>query len=64
MRTLISVGDSVHKGQALIVVEAMKMENELKAPMDGVVVAVHVQDGQAVDSGTLLIEVSEPANET
>ena len=63
VRTLAMVGDSVQKGQSLIVVEAMKMENELKAPMDGVVAAVHVEDGQAVDSGTLLIEVSELTHE-
>ena len=63
VRTLVSVGDSVTKGQPVIVVEAMKMENELKAPMDGTVSAILVTDGEAVDSGALLIEISEQDDE-
>ena len=54
------VGQAVHKGQVLVVVEAMKMENEYTSPIDGVVAAVHAQAGQAVEAGALLITV-EPA---
>jgi biotin carboxyl carrier protein len=42
----------------LVVLEAMKMENEITAPVDGRVTAVHVNDGQAVDKGTVLVEVT------
>ena len=42
-------------GQGVVVVEAMKMENELKAPADGVVAKIHVEPRQTVDKGTVLI---------
>jgi biotin carboxyl carrier protein len=61
VRVLAQPGDSVKKGQALVVVEAMKMENELKAPIDGVVEAVPVKAGQPVDSGALLVLVKAPS---
>jgi len=44
---------------ALVVVEAMKMENELRSTSDGVVRAVRVQPGEAVEKGTVLIELAE-----
>ena len=50
----VKAGDAVKKGQALMILEAMKMENEINAPKDGVVAAVHVSKGQAVESGSLL----------
>ena len=45
------------KGQVLLVLEAMKMENEIMAPRDGVVAGVHVNKGDSVDSGKLLISL-------
>ena len=45
------------KGQALVVIEAMKMQNELAAAIDGVVKEVAVQPGAAVESGQKLITV-------
>lgn len=57
VRVLVAVGDAVRKGQPLVVVEAMKMENEFKAPADGVVEAVHVSAGQSVEAGTVLVSV-------
>ena len=50
----VGVGQAVCAGDSLIVVEAMKMENELRAPRDGVVRAVTVEVGQAVDGGASL----------
>ena len=50
----ISVGDTVKKGQVLMILEAMKMENEIMSPCDGKVVSVSVAKGAAVESGTLL----------
>lgn len=52
-----AAGDEVAAGQALVVLEAMKMENELAAEQAGRVVSVHVADGDTVESGQLLIEL-------
>jgi biotin carboxyl carrier protein len=51
----VEVGQAVKAGQGVIVVEAMKMENELKAPSDGVVAKIEVQPGQTVDKGATLL---------
>lgn len=53
----VKVGDSVQKGQALVVIEAMKMQNELASAIDGVVKEVAVQPGAAVESGQKLVTV-------
>ena len=50
-------GDEVSQGQGVVVVEAMKMENEIEAPKDGVVTSVAVAPGQAVESGATLVVV-------
>lgn len=56
--TILSVnvapGQSVKKGDVLMVLEAMKMENEIMCPRDGVVSSVQAAKGAAVESGTLL----------
>jgi len=57
VRLLAKPGDVVKKGQPVIVVEAMKMENEMKSPIDGVVAEILVTDGQAVEAGTKLVRV-------
>jgi len=54
---LKSDGDSVSKGEGVIVIEAMKMENELKAASDGVIKEVLVKPGQAVDKGDCLVKL-------
>jgi len=56
VRVLVAPGDEVAKGQGLVIVEAMKMENELKAPRSGRVAAVHVAAGAGVEKGALLVE--------
>jgi pyruvate carboxylase subunit B len=55
VRVEVAVGDRVGPGAGLVVVEAMKMENELRAPRAGVVTAVHVAAGAAVEKGALLV---------
>jgi biotin carboxyl carrier protein len=55
-RVLVVPGEEVKAGARLIVMEAMKMENELRAKADGRVKAVPVQAGTAVEKGTLLVE--------
>jgi biotin carboxyl carrier protein len=58
VKLLVAVGDQVAAGTPVIVLEAMKMENELVAERGGAVTAVHKQAGQAVDTGDTLIELA------
>ena len=58
-KILAGKGDSVSKDQALVVMEAMKMEYTLKSQMDGTVEELNVEVNDQVDLGTLLIRVSE-----
>ncbi len=53
-------GDRVEAGQGLIIVEAMKMENELKAEGPAVVRHIHVEPGQAVEKDQILIDLAAP----
>jgi biotin carboxyl carrier protein len=53
----VESGDEVEPGQALVVLEAMKMENELAAEQTGRVAAVHVAAGDTVEGGELLVEL-------
>ena len=57
VKVLVAVGDQVAPGGAVIVLEAMKMENELAAERGGTVSAIHRAAGQAVDTGDLLVEI-------
>jgi acetyl/propionyl-CoA carboxylase alpha subunit len=57
VRVLVEVGATVAKGDALVVLEAMKMEHTVASPADGVVSEVGVQAGQQVDAGTVLVVV-------
>ena len=50
----VKAGDSVKAGDPLLVLEAMKMENEISAPQDGTVASVNVRKGDVVNSGDLL----------
>jgi biotin carboxyl carrier protein len=55
VKVLVANGDAVKAGQALLVMEAMKMENELKAKADATIAEVHVIAGAAVEGGAKLI---------
>jgi biotin carboxyl carrier protein len=59
VRVAVSVGERVEAGAGLVVVEAMKMENELRAPQSGVVTAVHVAAGAAVEKGAPLVTLAD-----
>jgi len=55
VRILVQPGQQVRAGEGLVVMEAMKMENELRAPRAGRVAEVHVRERQAVEMGALLV---------
>jgi len=57
VKILAEKGQQVKRNQGLIVVEAMKMENELKAPKDGKVIEINVKEGETVEGGTTLIVI-------
>ncbi|HET9453852.1 MAG TPA: biotin/lipoyl-containing protein [Gemmatimonadaceae bacterium] len=57
VRVNVAAGDQVQPGQGLVVMEAMKMENELRAPAAGTVKRVVVNPGSAVEKGALLLEM-------
>jgi biotin carboxyl carrier protein len=57
LRYLVEEGQNVDEGQGLVVVEAMKMENELQSPKAGVVKTISAAVGTAVDGGTLLMVI-------
>jgi biotin carboxyl carrier protein len=54
---LVKEGQEIKAGQGLVVVEAMKMENEMASPKDGTVGAISVSSGDAVETGALLVTV-------
>jgi biotin carboxyl carrier protein len=57
VRVPVAVGDIVRARQPVVVVEAMKMENELRASRDGTVAEIHVREGMSVDAGALLLVI-------
>lgn len=59
LETLVEPGDEVQAGQALMVLEAMKMEHRIVAAHDGTVTAVHHQAGEQVAQGAVLLELEE-----
>lgn len=59
VRVLVEEGREVARGAGLVVLEAMKMENELKAPAAGVVGTVRVRPGEPVEKGQVLVELRE-----
>lgn len=58
IRVDVNVGDKVSQGQTLLVLEAMKMENEIQAPADGMVQDVNISQGVSVNAGETLIVLS------
>ncbi len=59
VKIMVKEGESVTKGQTVLILEAMKMENEIKCGVDGKVKIINVKEGQALEAGTLMIEVEE-----
>ena len=60
IKVLVAAGDAVEKGQTVIILESMKMENELKAVRAGVVTAVKSEAGASVDKDQVLVVIGDP----
>ncbi|MGY3856559.1 acetyl/propionyl/methylcrotonyl-CoA carboxylase subunit alpha [Aeromonas intestinalis] len=60
---LVETGQRVSKGQALLVLEAMKMEHNLRAEQDGVIAALHCQQGEQVSQGNVLVQLAPGKDE-
>jgi len=58
LSTLVTVGDEVKKGDSLLVLEAMKMENMIKSPTDGIVKSITVKSGDKVEKNEVLVTFS------
>ena len=56
----VSVGDAVEKGETILILEAMKMQNEVAAPISGTVSAVHCEDGMNVEANVPLVVIEPP----
>jgi biotin carboxyl carrier protein len=57
VRILVAAGAEVEAGQSVLVIEAMKMQNELKSPKKGILRKITVSEGAAVEAGRILAEV-------
>jgi biotin carboxyl carrier protein len=57
VKIIKSLGDEVEKGETLLILEAMKMENEIKAGISGKIKSINVEEGQALESGALMMEI-------
>jgi biotin carboxyl carrier protein len=59
----VKVGDTVEEGQTILILEAMKMQNEVTAPIAGKVTAVHCEDGLSVEANVPLVVIEPVAEE-
>ena len=57
VRVMVEAGEAVEAGQSVVVVEAMKMQNEMKSPKDGAVTEVRVESGATVNAGDVLVVI-------
>jgi biotin carboxyl carrier protein len=57
----VGVGDEVEEGQTILILEAMKMQNEVAAPISGTVTVVHCHDGMSVEANVPLVVIEPPA---
>ena len=58
-RILVAIGDTVKKGTPLLIVEAMKMEHEILAPIDGIIEKINIEVGEQVSTDMELVSIKE-----
>ncbi|MCA9875145.1 MAG: acetyl-CoA carboxylase biotin carboxyl carrier protein subunit, partial [Anaerolineales bacterium] len=59
IRVLVEVGDTVERNEKVVILESMKMENELRTPREGVITAVNVSAGAGVEKDQILIVIGD-----
>jgi len=63
VKVVVQEGQEVAQGKTVVILESMKMQNELKSPIDGIVSAIHIEPSQTVNKNDLLIEIEPPSEE-
>ena len=58
LKVKVAVGDTVKQGQVLLILEAMKMENEIVSPIDGIVAILNVEAVKSVSAGEVMVSIS------
>ncbi|MHB8065921.1 MAG: biotin/lipoyl-containing protein [Ruminiclostridium sp.] len=58
LKVKVAIGDAVKKGQVLLILEAMKMENEIVSPADGKVAILNVEPGKSVTAGEVMVSIA------
>ncbi len=59
----VSLGDEVQEGQVVMILEAMKMQNEIQAPVSGTITEIHCEEGQAIEANVPLLVITPPETE-
>ena len=59
----VSIGDEVEEGQVVMILEAMKMQNEIQAPVGGTVTEIHCEEGQSIEANVPLLVITPPETE-
>lgn len=56
----VSMGDVVEEGQVVMILEAMKMQNEIQAPVSGTITEIHCEEGQSIEANVPLLVITPP----
>ena len=59
----VALGDEVTEGQVVMILEAMKMQNEIQAPVSGTVTEIHCEEGQSIEANVPLLVITPPESE-
>jgi biotin carboxyl carrier protein len=59
----VSIGEEVEEGQVVMILEAMKMQNEIQAPVSGTITEIHCEEGQSIEANVPLLVITPPESE-